>query len=85
MKREEMNAKVAEELKHIPRHPTGSPQNHLRETYNGIRRRDLAHNPSADRHQSLVAALKAFRISYPNFTATYDKDFFSEQHDALFT
>ena len=78
MKREEMNAKVDEELKHIPRHLRGSPQNHLRVTYNGIRRRDLARNPSADRHQSLVSALEAFRISYPDFTPAYDKDYFGE-------
>ena len=79
MKKEEMNAKVDEELKHIPHHLTGSPQNHLRITYNGMRRRDLAHNPSTSRHQSLIAALEAFRISYPQFIPSYDKDFFGEQ------
>jgi hypothetical protein len=78
VKREEMNAKVGEELKHIPCHPRGSPQNHLRMCYNGMRRRDLARNPSASRYQSLVAALEAFRISYPGFTPSYDKDFFGE-------
>jgi hypothetical protein len=78
VKREEMNAKVGEELKHIPCHSRGSPQNHLRIAYNALRRRDLARNPSANRHQSLVAALEAFRISYPEFTPSYDKDFFGE-------
>ena len=43
MKSDELNKKVTEELKHIPR---GSfDQNMLREYYNGMRRNDLSLNP----------------------------------------
>lgn len=74
MKRDELNRKVAEELKHIPR---GSlDQNMLREYYNGMRRHDLSLNSACPAKDSLLRAIEAVRKDKPDFRAIYDRGFF---------
>ena len=75
MKRDELNKKVTEELKHIPR---GSfDQNMLRAYYNGMRRHDLSLNPACPAKDSLMKAIEAMRKDKPNFLPMYDKEFFN--------
>lgn len=74
MKREELNKKVGEELKHMPR---GSfDQNMLRMYYNGMRRHDLSLNPALPAKETLLAAIEALRKTSSSFSPIYDKDFF---------
>jgi len=74
MKREELNEKVGEELKHVPR---GSlDQNMLRATYNGVRRHGLSINPACPAKDSLRTAIEAIRRDKPDFSPIYDRDFF---------
>ncbi len=74
MKRDELNKKVAEELRHIPR---GSfDQNMLREYYNGMRRHDLSLNPALPAKDSLLKAIDWMKKDKPDFLAIYDRDFF---------
>lgn len=74
MKRDELNKKVTEELKHIPK---GSfDQNMLREYYNGMRRHDLSLNPSFSAKNSLLKAIDWVRKDKPDFLPIYDGDFF---------
>lgn len=74
MKRDELNRKVTEELRHIPR---GSrDQNMLREYYNGMRRHDLSLNPVSPAKDSLLKAIEGMRKDEPNFLPMYDRDFF---------
>lgn len=74
MKRDELNEKVTEELKHIPR---GSfDQNMLREYYNGMRRHHLSLNPALPAKDSLLKAIGWVRKDKPNFSPIYDKEFF---------
>lgn len=75
MKKDELNRKVTQELKYIPR---GSfDQNMLREYYNGMRRHDLSLNSACPAKNTLLEAIKAVRKDKPTFLPTYDKDFFS--------
>ena len=74
MKRDELNKKVTDELKHIPR---GSfDQNWLREYYNGMRRHDLILNPALPAKDSLLKAIEIVRKDKPDFLPIYDKEFF---------
>jgi len=74
MRREELNKKIAEELKHIPR---GSfDQNMLRFYYNGMRRHNLSLNPALAAKDTLLAAIEALRKTSPSFSPIYDRDFF---------
>lgn len=71
---EELNKKVAEELKHIPRGSFG--QNMLRAHYNAVRRHDLSLNPALPATDTLLKAIKIVRKDMPDFLAMYDRDFF---------
>jgi len=74
VKRDELNRKVTEELKHIPR---GSfDQNMLRAYYNGMRRHDLSLNPALPAKDSLLKAIETVRKDKPDFLPIYDRDFF---------
>lgn len=74
MKRDELNKKVAEELKRIPR---GSfDQNMLRAYYNAMRRHDLSLSPACPARDTLVRAVELIRKGKPDFLPTYDRDFF---------
>jgi hypothetical protein len=74
MKREELNKKVMEELKHISR---GSfDQNMLRSAYNALRRHDLSLNPVLPAKDSLLKAIETLRKDKPDFLPIYDRDFF---------
>ena len=74
MKREELNKKVGEELKHIPR---GSfDQNMLRACYNMLRRHDLGLNPEYPAKETLVRSIETVREDKPDFLPIYDKEFF---------
>lgn len=74
MKKDELNKKVTEELKYIPR---GSfDQNMLREYYNGMRRYDLSLSPALPAKDSLLKTIEAVRKDKPEFLPIYDKDFF---------
>ena len=74
MKRDELNKKVTEELRHIPR---GSfDQNMLREYYNGMRRHDLSLNPVVPVKDSLLKAIETVKKDKPYFLPIYDRNFF---------
>jgi len=67
VKKEELNKKVTEESKHIPR---GSfDQNILRSYYNGMRRHDLSQNPALPAKESLLKAIETVRKDKPDFLA----------------
>lgn len=74
MRSEELNKKVAEELKHIP---TGSfGQNMLRAHYNAVRRHDLSLNPALPARDTLLKAIEIVKRHMPDFLPMYDRDFF---------
>lgn len=74
MKRDELNKKVTEELRHIPR---GSfDQNMLRAYYNAMRRHDLSLNPALPAKDTLIGAVELIRKDKPDFLPIYDKQFF---------
>jgi len=74
MKRDELNRKVNEELKHIPR---GSfDQNMLRAFYNSMRRHDLGHNQAFPAKNTLLRSIEMLKRNKPNFSPMYDRDFF---------
>jgi len=76
MKREEMNQKVTNELKHIPRIKGNLQQNLFRSGYNAMRRHDLAQNPATPPSLSFRKVLEEVRKTNPNFLPIYDRDFF---------
>jgi len=76
MKREEMNQKVPNELKHIPRIKGYLEQNLFRSGYNFIRRHDLAQNPTTPASLSFGKMLEEVRKTNPSFLPIYDRDFF---------
>ena len=71
---EELNKKVAEELKHIPRGSFG--QNMLRGYYNTLRRHDLSLTPALPARDTLLKAIEIVKKDKPDFLAMYDRDFF---------
>lgn len=74
MKRDELNKKVSEELKHIPR---GSlDQNMLRAYYNGMRRHDFSLNSAFQAKDTLIRAIEIVRKDKPDFLPIYDRDLF---------
>ena len=74
MPSEELNKKIAEELKHIP---TGSfGQNMLRAHYNAVRRHDLGLNPALPARDTLLKAIEIVKKDKPDFLPIYDRDFF---------
>ena len=77
MKREEMRKKINEELKHIPRSFKGSDKNYFRLYYNGIRMTDLSQNPASPAKETLIRAVETMRKDKPDFSPSYDRDFFS--------
>ncbi len=78
MKREEMNRKVANEIKHIPRIKGNLEQNLFRSGYNAMRRHDLAENPRVSPSISFGKVLEQFRRTDPGFLPIYDRDFFPD-------
>jgi len=74
MKKEELNRKVAEDLKHIPR--ASLAQNMFRAIYNALRRHDLSLNPKLPAKDSLRTAIEIARKDKPDFSPIYDRDFF---------
>lgn len=78
IKREEMNQKVANELKHIPHINGNLEQNLFRSGYNMMRRHDLAQNPVTPLSLSFRKALEEVRKTNPSFMPIYDRDFFPD-------
>ena len=78
MKREEMNRKVANELKHIPRIKGNLEQNLFRSGYNAMRRHDLAENPAIPPSVSFGKVLEQVRKTNPGFLPIYGRDFFPD-------
>lgn len=78
MKREEMEQKVANELKRIPHIKGNLEQNLFRLVYNAVRRHDLAQNPATPPSLSFGKALKEVRKTSPSFLPIYDRDFFPD-------
>jgi hypothetical protein len=76
MKREEMQQKVANELKHIPHIKGNLQQNLFRLVYNAMRRHDLAQNPATSPSLSFSKVLEEVRKTNPSFLPIYDRDFF---------
>jgi len=76
MKRDELNKKVSEELKHIPHIKGDLQQNFFRSRYNGMRRHDLSLNPALSAKDSLLKAIETVRKDKPDFLPIYDRDFF---------
>lgn len=76
MKRDELNKKVSEELKHIPHIKGDLQQNFFRSRYNGMRRHDLSLNPALSAKDSLLKAIEIVRKDKPDFLPIYDRDFF---------
>lgn len=67
MNRDELNRRVTEELKHIPKGLRGSTQNELRMLYNLIRRRHLSVNPALPTKDTLIKAIETLRKDKPDF------------------
>ena len=78
MKREEMNQKVTNELKHIPYIKGYLGQNLFRSGYNAIGRYDLAQNPATLPSLSFGKMLKEVRKTNSSFLPIYDRDFFPD-------
>ena len=76
MKRDELNNKVAEELKHIPHIKGDLQQNFFRSRYSGMRRHDLSLNPALPAKDTLVRAIETVTKDKPDFSPIYDTDFF---------
>ncbi len=76
MKRDELNKKVTEELRHIPHIKGDLQQNFFRSRYNGMRRHDLSLTPEVPAKDSLLKAIEAMRKNKPDFSPIYDGDFF---------
>lgn len=76
MKRDELNKKVTEELKHIPHIKGDLQQNFFRSRYNGMRKHDLSLNPALSAKDTLIRAIETVRKDKPNFLPIYDRDFF---------
>ena len=76
MKREELNRKVAKELKHIPHIKGDLQQNFFRSRYSGMRKHDLSLNPACPARDTLIIAIETIRKDKPNFFPVYDRDFF---------
>ncbi len=74
MHKDELNKKVTEELRHIPR---GSfDQNMLRAYYNAMRRHDLSLNPALPAKDTLIGAIETLRKDKPDLLPIYDREFF---------
>jgi hypothetical protein len=78
MKRQDMNRKVANELKHIPRIKGNLEQNLFRLGYNAMRRHDLAENPATDPSVSFRRVLEQVRKTNPGFLPVYGRDLFPD-------
>lgn len=78
MKREEMQQKVANELKHIPHIKGNLEQNLFRSGYNMVRSHDLAQNPATPPSLSFGKVLEEVRRTNPSFLPIYDRDFFPD-------
>ena len=76
MKKGEMNLRVADELKRIPRIRGNLAQNLFRSGYNAVRRHDLAVNPAMPASGSFRRALEQARKTDPSFSPIYDRKFF---------
>lgn len=76
MKQDELNKEVTEELKHIPRIKGALEQNLFRSRYNAMRRHDIATNPAISASESFRRALEQARLSNPNFSPIYNREFF---------
>jgi hypothetical protein len=76
MKKEEINNKLDEELKHIPRSTRGSKQNMFRFCYYNMRRHSLGNNPICPAKDILIEAVVEMKKSEPNFSPIYDRQFF---------
>lgn len=76
MKRDELNKKVTEELKHIPRIKGDLQQNFFRSRYSGMRRHDLSLDSAFPAKDSLLKAIHTVRKDKPDFLPIYDRDFF---------
>jgi hypothetical protein len=74
MRINELNKKVAEELKHIPAGSFG--QIMLRTYYNAVRRHDLSLNPALPATDTLLKAIEIVKMDMPDFLPMYDRDFF---------
>ena len=76
MRKAEMNRKVTEELKHIPRIKGNLQQNLFRSIYSGMRQHDLSINPELPAKDTLTKAIEEFEKTHSDFSPIYDKDFF---------
>ena len=76
MKRDELNKKVTEELRHIPHIKGDLQQNFFRSRYSGMRRHDLSLNPLLPTKDTLIRAVEIVRKDKPDFLPIYDRDFF---------
>lgn len=73
-----LQARVSEELAHIPPDRRNPVQQSLRMIYNMQRLHDLKVDPSASRHQSLFLALRQ-TPPQNSFAASYDTKFFQPE------
>jgi len=78
MKREEMEQKVANEIKHIPHIKGNLEQNLFRSGYNMMRRHDFAQNPAIPPSLSFGKVLEEVRRTNPSFLLIYKRDFFPD-------
>lgn len=73
-----MQARVSEELTHIPKDRQDPGQQALRMIYNIVRLHDLKADSSASRHQSLYLAIAQASRQY-SFTPRYDTSYFQPE------
>jgi hypothetical protein len=78
MKRDEMNAKVREDLKHISKYePDKAMQGIFRMVYTMDRRHHLGRNPEARPAEAIQAALDSFQELHPGYQPDYDPGYFA--------
>lgn len=72
-------ARVSEELAHIPKDPRDLDQQTLRMVYNITRLHDLKVDPTTPRGQSLFRAIERVTPAQPDFKPRYDPEFFQPE------
>jgi len=83
MKKIQMESQIKEDLKHIPRGSTNSPQNYLRLYYNSMRRVDLSQDISIPKSFTLRRVVEQLRKSHPEFVPSFDQEYFDISVSAI--
>jgi hypothetical protein len=77
----QMNAKVDEELKHIPEWPNPQPQGELRAIYQNTRMNGLSEKAEIKHtaNEVLQQCIDFLRANHPGYEFLYDAEFFRQR------